>query len=123
MTEEDSVLAVEAVEESPLDVFHEECGVFGVYRHPEPTETETRVQLGLRNAFSATPADVARAMVGETAVSVYGLDRERLAQVATRIGAITPERLATPLDNPPEEWAILARSQTVFPEYHLANSG
>ena len=35
MTEEDSVLAVEAVEESPLDVFHEECGVFGVYRHPE----------------------------------------------------------------------------------------
>ncbi len=35
MTEEDSVLAVEAVEESNLDVFHEECGVFGVYRHPE----------------------------------------------------------------------------------------
>src|SRR5579862_6104095 len=35
VTEEDSVLAVEAVEESPLDVFHEECGVFGVYRHPE----------------------------------------------------------------------------------------
>jgi len=35
VTEEDSVLAVEGVEESPLDVFHEECGVFGVYRHPE----------------------------------------------------------------------------------------
>ena len=35
MTEEDSLLAVEAVEESSLDVFHEECGVFGVYRHPE----------------------------------------------------------------------------------------
>lgn len=35
MTEEDSVLAVEAVEESNLDAFHEECGVFGVYRHPE----------------------------------------------------------------------------------------
>src|SRR5713226_3661538 len=28
-------MAVEAVEESPLDVFHEECGVFGVHRHPE----------------------------------------------------------------------------------------
>ena len=35
MTEEDSVLAVEAVEESNLDAFHEECGVFGVYGHPE----------------------------------------------------------------------------------------
>src|SRR5580693_10200204 len=35
VTEEDSLLAVEAVEESSLDVFHEECGVFGVYRHPE----------------------------------------------------------------------------------------
>ena len=40
MTEEDSVMAqndsgVDAVEESPLDVFHEECGVFAVHRHPE----------------------------------------------------------------------------------------
>ncbi|HUO03791.1 MAG TPA: amidophosphoribosyltransferase [Candidatus Binataceae bacterium] len=26
---------VEFVEESPFDAFHEECGVFGVYRHPE----------------------------------------------------------------------------------------
>ena len=32
MAEENSVIAVE---ESNLDVFHEECGVFGVYRHPE----------------------------------------------------------------------------------------
>ncbi len=35
MAENDSVLTVDAVEESPLDVFHEECGVFGVHRHPE----------------------------------------------------------------------------------------
>ena len=32
MTEDESVMAVE---ESKLDVFHEECGVFGVYGHPE----------------------------------------------------------------------------------------
>ena len=94
----------------------------GVYRHPEADEVETRVWLGLRNAFSGAPADLAKGMVGEKAVSVYGLDRERLAQVAERIGAITPRRLATPLDAPPAEWAVLARSQTVFPEYHLANS-
>src|SRR6267378_2506400 len=35
MAQNDSVMAVDAVEESPLDVFHEECGVFGVHRHPE----------------------------------------------------------------------------------------
>lgn len=32
MTDQDSVMAVE---ESKLDAFHEECGVFGVYQHPE----------------------------------------------------------------------------------------
>jgi amidophosphoribosyltransferase len=32
VTDRDSVLAVE---ESNLDAFHEECGVFGVYQHPE----------------------------------------------------------------------------------------
>ncbi len=32
MTEDDSVMAVE---EAKLDAFHEECGVFGVYGHPE----------------------------------------------------------------------------------------
>ncbi len=34
MTEKEPVLAFET-EESKLDVFHEECGVFGVYEHPE----------------------------------------------------------------------------------------
>lgn len=93
----------------------------GVYRHPDPDEVETRVRLGLRHAFSAAPAELARGMVGENAVSVYGLDRERLASVSQRIGAITPAQLSSPLDVVPEEWAVLARSQTVFPEYHAAN--
>jgi hypothetical protein len=93
----------------------------GVYRHPDPDEEETRISMGLRHAFSGAPADVAKGMVGENAVAAHGLDRSRLAAVAERIGAITPSRLATPLDTVPEEWAILARSQTVFPEYHLAN--
>src|SRR5579863_8159296 len=33
-----------AVEESPLDAFHEECGVFGVFNHPEAANL---VYLGL----------------------------------------------------------------------------
>jgi hypothetical protein len=93
----------------------------GVYRHPDPDDVETRISMGLRHAFSGAPADVAKGMVGENAIAAYALDRTQLAAVAERIGAITPSRLATPLDTVPEEWAILARSQTVFPEYHLAN--
>jgi amidophosphoribosyltransferase len=34
VTEKEPVLAVE-IEESKLDAFHEECGVFGVHQHPE----------------------------------------------------------------------------------------
>ena len=93
----------------------------GVYRHPDPGEQETRISMGLRHAFSGAPAEVAKGMVGGNAIAAYGLDRSRLAAVAERIGAITPSQLATPLDTVPEEWAILARAQTVFPEYHLAN--
>jgi hypothetical protein len=92
-----------------------------VYRHPDPDEKETRISMGLRHAFSRAPAELAKGMVGENAVAAYALDRSRLAAVAERIGAITSSRLANPLDTVPEEWAILARSQTVFPEYHLAN--
>src|SRR5258707_9028100 len=35
MAQKDSVTEGDAVEESSLDVFHDECGVFGVYRLPE----------------------------------------------------------------------------------------
>jgi len=91
----------------------------GVYRHADDDETETMTRLGLRNAFSPAPPDVAASMVGETAVSVYCLDRQKLAAVAGRIGAITGRQLAAPLENVPDEWGILLRSQTVFPEYRV----
>lgn len=94
----------------------------GVYRHPDNDEVETRTRLGLRNSFAAVPAGPAKAMAGETAISVYGFDRDRLAEVAKRIGAITPEQLATPLASVPEEWGILIRAQNVFPEYHATTS-
>jgi predicted TIM-barrel fold metal-dependent hydrolase len=89
----------------------------GVYRHPEDDEEETRTSLGLRNAFSSAPPELARAMVGENAVRVYELDRGKLAGVAGRIGANTLRSLAKPLDTVPEEWAAIARTH-VFPEYH-----
>jgi predicted TIM-barrel fold metal-dependent hydrolase len=89
----------------------------GVYRHPEDDEEETRTSLGLRNAFSSAPPEMARDMVGENAVRVYQLDRGKLADVARRIGANTLRSLAKPLDTVPEEWAAIARTH-VFPEYH-----
>jgi predicted TIM-barrel fold metal-dependent hydrolase len=89
----------------------------GVYRHPEDGEEETRTSLGLRNAFSAAPPEMARAMVGENAVRVYQLDRGNLAAVARHIGANTLRSLAKPLDVVPAEWAAIARTH-VFPEYH-----
>jgi hypothetical protein len=81
---------------------------------------ETRTRLGLRNAFSAAPAELAAGMAGETAVSVYGLDHDALSAVARRTGAVTLRQLATPLDTVPEEWGILIRAQNVFPEYRVA---
>jgi len=89
----------------------------GVYRHPKDDEEETRTSLGLRNAFSSAPAEMARDMVGENAVRVYELDRGKLADVARRIGAHTPRSLSKPIDTVPEEWTAIARTH-VFPEYH-----
>ena len=42
-----------------------------------------------------------RAMVGENAIRVYGLDERLLAQVATEIGAPTVAELTTPIDAVP----------------------
>jgi predicted TIM-barrel fold metal-dependent hydrolase len=95
----------------------------GVYRHPTPDDTsETRTRLGLRNAFSLAPPELAKGMAGEHAVSVYGLDRDKLAATASRIGALTARELLVPLDAVPDEWAILVHAQNVFPEYHVASA-
>jgi hypothetical protein len=91
----------------------------GVYRHPKDDEEETRTSLGLRNAFCGAPPELARPMVGERAVEVYALDRDKLAAVARRIGANTLRTLGKPLDSVPEEWTAIARTH-VFPEYHHA---
>ena len=87
----------------------------GVYRHSNDEETRTR--LGLRNAFSGAPEPLARDMIGETAIRVYGFDRSKLEAVAQRIGAMTARELAIPLESVPEEWGLIARAQVPFPEY------
>jgi hypothetical protein len=87
------------------------------YRIPKDDDVETPTMLSVRRAFSATPSKVARAILGETAVEVHGLDREELGAVAKRINAMTLRQVGTPLETVPKAWEALAKMSCVFPEY------
>jgi predicted TIM-barrel fold metal-dependent hydrolase len=91
-----------------------------VYRHTTDDDVETSTRLGLRAAFNQAPPAAAQAMVGTTAANVYGCDLDQLGAVARRINAITLRQLAVPPDTIPDEWAILARAQHLYPEFHGA---
>lgn len=89
----------------------------GPYRIPKDDEEETRTMLALRNAFSGVTPELAKRMVGATAVEVHGLDSGKLTLVAERIKAMTLRQLGTPLDTVPDEWEALAKMTLPFPEY------
>jgi hypothetical protein len=76
----------------------------GTYRYPEAPGEESMTRASIRWAFAGCPADEARAMLGENGVEAYHLDRDRLAAVADRIGALTPDEVSTPLDDLPPNW-------------------
>jgi hypothetical protein len=59
------------------------------YPHPESTWPHTREWL--RDAFDGVPDDELRLMLGENAIRFFGLDRERLAEIARRIGPTIEE--------------------------------
>ncbi len=52
--------------------------------------------LAIRHTFSGVPEDEARLILGETACTVYGFDREKLWKVAQRIGP-SPGEVARPV--------------------------
>jgi hypothetical protein len=54
------------------------------FPHPEGTWPHTKEWL--RDAFAGVPEDEARALLGENLVRFLGLDRQRLAEIARRIG-------------------------------------
>jgi predicted TIM-barrel fold metal-dependent hydrolase len=54
------------------------------FPHPEATWPNTRDWLRL--AFEGVPDDEVRLMLGENAIRFFGLDRERLVEIAKRIG-------------------------------------
>jgi predicted TIM-barrel fold metal-dependent hydrolase len=69
------------------------------YPHYEGTWPCTK--LAMRNAFANVPETETRRILGENALSAYGLDATALRRVADRIGP-TPTELRVPLE--PEEW-------------------
>jgi predicted TIM-barrel fold metal-dependent hydrolase len=89
-----------------------------VYRPAEDDDVETRTQLGLRNALHSAPPDMATAILGETAARVYSMDLDKLKVVARRIGAMTLDQLLVPPVEVPDEWAVIARTQNPYPEFH-----
>jgi len=54
------------------------------FPHPEGTWPNTRDYL--RDAFAGVPENELRMMLGENAITFLGLDRERLTEIARRIG-------------------------------------
>jgi predicted TIM-barrel fold metal-dependent hydrolase len=72
----------------------------GTWRYSEDPTAEPMTHLSLRHAFAGIPEDEARALVGGNAISVYGLDRDKLSVTAEKIGP-TLDQITTPLESIP----------------------
>jgi predicted TIM-barrel fold metal-dependent hydrolase len=89
------VVAPSSTHRSEVEMRHE-IGVdkmlFGTdFPHHEGTWPNTREWIKV--AFEGVPQDEARLILGENAIAFYGLDRDRLAKVAERIGPMPDEVL------------------------------
>lgn len=71
------------------------------YPHTEGTWPYSRVSI--RHTFADVPEDEARLILGETAMAVFGLDRDALVRVAASIGP-TPSEVSRPLE--PDEFPL-----------------
>ena len=98
-------LADEAVEEGYVDNViwgRDYPHIEGTYQYVDDPNMESACKQALRWVMSRVPAEAAVKMTGENAVRVFGLDRDYLADVAEKIGALTVRQLTTPLEgNPP----------------------
>jgi predicted TIM-barrel fold metal-dependent hydrolase len=73
----------------------------GTWQYTERGDAEPVTRAAQRNTFCEILPSASAAMLGENAVRVYGLDREKLAEVAARIDAPTLEDLAVPIESVP----------------------
>jgi predicted TIM-barrel fold metal-dependent hydrolase len=86
----------------------------GTYHYPESPDYPPMTHLAMRNTYSGLPDDAVRAMVGENAVRVYGLDSAKLRRVAARINAPTLAELANPLEERPSHWGLAFRTGAFY---------
>jgi predicted TIM-barrel fold metal-dependent hydrolase len=82
--------------------------VEGTYLYPFDWQDESMTRLALRFTFAGVPHNQVRAMAGENAARVYGLDLDKLRKTAARIGAPTFAELDRPVETIPEHAGILA---------------
>ena len=71
--------------------------VEGTWQAMPDSESPT-THLALRHALAGRSADTIRAITGENAARVYGLDLDALHEVAARINAPTVAEVGVPLD-------------------------
>jgi len=74
----------------------------GTWRPRQAEDPYSVTKLSLRHAFSNVPAAEARMMMGENALSVYGLDGPYLRRVATQIASLSEEELRCPPEHLPD---------------------
>jgi hypothetical protein len=76
----------------------------GTFQYPDGGDFghgESIGRLAMRFTFAGLGEEPITAMVGGNAVRVYGLDADKLAAVAARIGAPTVDELSQPIDAVP----------------------
>jgi predicted TIM-barrel fold metal-dependent hydrolase len=77
----------------------------GTLVHPlGPDDVQSTTRLALAFNFAGIDSSRVRAMAGENAVRVYGLDRAALAKAAARIEAPTVKDISSPPAWVPEHW-------------------
>ena len=73
----------------------------GTWQYADHDDAEPVTRAAQRNTFCEIPPGATRAMLGENAVRVYGLDSRKLGEVAARIDAPTMAELAVPIESIP----------------------
>jgi hypothetical protein len=80
----------------------------GTYQRPHHDDDPSMGLLAMRHTFAGLDAAAVRAMAGENAMRVYGLDAAVLSRVAARIGAPSVVELTTAIDAVPADGGSLA---------------
>ena len=83
----------------------------GTYQYPDGGDFgggQSIGRLAMRFTFAGLPGDAVAGMAGLNAVRVYGLDADKLATVAEKIGAPTLGELSQPIDEIPSEGSKFA---------------